>query len=150
MAECDMGARSNFADILDPPLHDATEAGAEAVRAHRRIRGWLTEVGDHDAGVLAVAYAAGPWPLTLREELGRVTGVVVRLAAAEVGLPDDDAQLEALERKTAERLTEALTRRGGEGLERFRKKGLLLLGKAFASYVRERGGRDSPLLTGIS
>jgi hypothetical protein len=150
MAECDMGLRSNFTAILPDPPDSSIETGAEAVHAHRRILRWLTDVGDPDAGVLEAAYAARPWPLRLREELGRVTGVVVRLATAEDGMPDDDAQLDALERRTAERLNDALALRGADALARFRGRGLVLLRRAFIAYERARGGPRVPAIRGIS
>ncbi len=149
MAESDMDARSNFATVPDQ-LCDDLDRRAEAAHAQRKILDWLKEVGDHDAGVLKVAYVARPWPLRLREELGRVTGVVVRLATAQIGLPDDDEYLDALERKTAERLDEALAREGRGALHRYRTKGLTLLTRAFASYVRERGGPRKPILPGVT
>ena len=91
MAESDMGDRSNFVASLarvlpDEPGNSTMEERAEAAHAQRSLLQWIQEVGDHDAGVLKVAYVARPWPLMLREELGRLTGVVVRLGAAEIGL----------------------------------------------------------------
>jgi hypothetical protein len=151
MAESDMGDRSNYMAMVgehDP--QDDIEARAESAHAQRAIVRWLWEVGDRDAGVLKAAYAARPWPLALREELGRVTGIVVRLASAEVGLPDEDAALDDLERRTADRLAETLARLGRSGLERHEAKARSLLGGAFASYVRERGGKEKPVLRGVS
>jgi hypothetical protein len=154
MAECDIGGRSAFvaslARVLDDEPGDTTmEERAEAAHAQRKILRWIHEVGDHDAGVLQVAYVAKPWPLTLREELGRLTGVVVRIASAEVGLPDDERALDALEQRTAMRLDEALARRLPI-LERFQRLASPLLRRAFVAYVRERGGKEKPVLAGVS
>jgi hypothetical protein len=143
MAESDMGARSNFAASILDFEDDTIETRAEASAARRKIHSWLVEVGDHDAGVLKAAYVARPWPLRLRERLGRVTGVVVRLAAAQVGLPDDDDELDRLEQRTAVKLDEEMERRGPE-LVKLQARGMLLLRVAFAAYVRERGGIRAP------
>ena len=149
MAESDMGARSNFYQVLDIP-ESSMEDRADASHAQRIMLRRFVEVGDHDAGVLKAAYMARPWPLALREELGRVTGVVVRLASADIGLPEDDKALDALERRTADWLNEALARKGRSGIERFRPKASALLQSAFLSYVRERGGPRVPVLRGIT
>jgi hypothetical protein len=154
MAECDIAPRSAFvaslARVLPNESGDRTmEDRVEAAHAQRTLLRWIQEVGNHDAGVLKVAYEARPWPLMLREALGRLTGVVVRLAVAEVGLPDDDRELDTLEQRTAIRLNEALAC-GAESVERLKLKASPLLGKAFAAYVRERGGREKPVLRGVS
>ena len=85
----------------------------------------------------------------LREELGRLTGVVVRLRAAEIGLPDDDGELDTLEQRAANRRNEALAC-GADTVDRLKHKASPLLRKAFAAYVRERGGKDKPVLRGVS
>jgi hypothetical protein len=154
MAECDMAPRSAFVASLERVLPnesgDSTmEDRAEAAHAQRTLLRWIQEVGDHGAGVLKVAYTARPWPLMLREELGRLTGVVVRLRAAEIGLPDDDRELDTLEQRTAIRLNEALAC-GDSNVDRLKLKASPLLQKAFIAYVRERGGRDKPVLRGVS
>jgi hypothetical protein len=140
---------ANLARVLDEPGDTTMEERAEAAHAQRKILRWMQEIGDHDAGVLKVAYTARPWPLKLREKLGRLTGVVVRIAAAEVGLPDDDLALDALERRTAERLGEAPVERAGP-MERLQRAASPLLRRAFVAYVRERGGRERPVLRGVS
>ncbi len=50
-----------------------------------QIRKRLGRMGDPDAGVLGAAYAPRPWPRALRRELGRLTGIVVRLASVDSG-----------------------------------------------------------------
>jgi hypothetical protein len=148
LAECDMGDRSNYFAMLGRQEPDTMEDRAEACHARRLIRRRLLNLGSHDAGVLQVAYAARPWSIELRDELGRATGVVVRLAAAEVGLPDDDTELDVLERRTAQWLSEALARTGPAALERLHPRALGLLKRAFRAYVRQRGGDDEPALRG--
>ena len=154
MAESDMGARSAFVASLarvlpDEPGDNTIEERVDAAYAQRTLLRWLQEVGDHDAGVLKAAYMARPWPLMLREELGRLTGVVVRIRSAEIGLPDDDRALDALEQRTANRLNEALAN-GAPLIERLQQQASPLLKRAFEAYVRERGGREAPVLRGIS
>jgi len=149
LSESDMGDHSSFAMLLVPTRSDTPEDRAEASHARRLILRRLRAIGLHDAGVLQAAYTPRPWSLALREELGRVTGVMVRLAAAEDGLPDDDAELDALERRAADRLTEALARDGRASLARLHARGLALLRRAFRAYVRERGGARVDALRGV-
>jgi hypothetical protein len=149
MADSAMGVRSNFAAMIRKEK-DTMDTFAEAARALRLIRGLLRRLGSFDAGVLSAAYLARRWPLALREELGRVTGVVVRLACVDVGLPDDDDALADLELRTAARLGEALDRRGKPALARYREQGLTLLRRAFESYERARGGPDRRSPAGVS
>lgn len=153
LAESDMGSTSNFVESLAPAStawrdDDTMDKRAEAAHAQRTLLKWVRELGDYDAGVLQAAYMARPWPLALREEFGRLTGVIVRLAAVDTGLPDDPKALDALERKTAIRLNDALERRGPI-FERVLPKGSQLLTAAFEAYVRERGGKDKPVLRGV-
>jgi hypothetical protein len=140
---------SEMTRVLDDPSSTTMEDRAEAAHAHRKMMKWFVEIGDHDAGVLKVAYMARPWPLQLREELGRLTGVVVRMAAAEVGLPDDDRALDALEQRTALRLDVALAS-GERIVDKRLRAASPVLRKAFVAYVRERGGATRPVLPGIS
>lgn len=153
MAESDIRGPSTFVAELARVVDDAgrvtLEDRAEAVHAHRKMMKWFVEIGDHDAGVLKVAYTARPWPLRLREELGRLTGVVIRMAAAEVGLPDDDRALDALEQRAALRLDAALA--NGERIVGKRQRAASpIFRKAFVAYVRERGGASKPVLSGVS
>jgi hypothetical protein len=144
MAESDMGVRSNYMAMIRQAGDDSLDTCAEAARAQTRVTKWLTALGDHDAGVLKAAYVARPWGLVFREAFGRATGVIVRLAAAEVGLPDDDAELDRLEIRTAERLSAIFRSRGARGIEPHRTKALALLQRAYGSYVRQRGGSEKP------
>ncbi len=160
MAECDIAPRSTFdaslVRVIPNESGDASEhimeQRVEASHAQRTLLRWIQEVGNHDAGVLKVAYMARPWPLELREELGRLTGVVVRLGAAEVGLPDDDRELDTLEQRTATRLNDALACGAplANHVERLRHKARPLLQRAFLAYVRERGGSSKPVVRGVS
>ncbi len=152
LADGATGNRSNFVDSLEyrPRGHpdDEPERRADAVHAQRKLRRWILALGDFDAGVLKAAYVARPWPLELREELGRLTGIVVRIAAAESGLPDDPDAFDALERRTAARLTVALAREP-ERIEQLRIEARPILRAAFTRYVAQRGGNDVPVVPGV-
>ncbi len=152
MAESDMGDRSNFASsmihLTPAQQEDLMDMRAEAAHAQRTLLEWIRELDDFDAGVLQAAYVARPGPLALREELGRLTGVVVRLAAAEVGLPENRDELEALELRMAERLNAALVLDPGT-VRRLQQRASAMLQQAFNAFVRERGGPDAPLVRGI-
>jgi hypothetical protein len=147
MAERDMGDRSNYMAALVPARHrdpDTPERRACAARTQRTILGWLRALENTNAGILQVAYSARPWPEKLYDELGRLASVAVRLASAEAGLPDDDIDLDVLERVTAERLTAALA--GGRGaLARLREEAGAKYAEAFDAYVRVRGDVPSVL-----
>jgi hypothetical protein len=105
-AECDMGLRSTFEATLGArcprPGAPTPEETVEAARAYRTIRRWLLAIDDRDAGVLQAAYEVRPWPLHLYDELGRLTGVVVRLACALGTWPEDRRAQQAMEMARAE------------------------------------------------
>jgi hypothetical protein len=91
-AECDMGVSSNFEQALGPKSPSAQrspEDAAEAAHRYRRIRTWLKAIADSDAGVLQAAYEVRDWPVALFDELGRLTGIVVRMACALDGMHYD-------------------------------------------------------------
>jgi hypothetical protein len=154
LTESDMGARSNYMEMLVPQRHRehhdaALERRVGAATARRTILDRLERIEgarDSPAGVLQAAYAPRAWPLALREELGRLTGIVVRLASAEAGLPDDQAELELLEQRTAERLAATLAMVGRSGLQRLRASARARYGSALRAYVKERG--DGPSVLG--
>jgi len=84
-AECDMGASSNF-DLVRGAMSTAPritpEDAVEAAHLYRRVLTWLRTIADSDAGVLQAAYELRDWPVALFDELGRLTGIVVKLACA--------------------------------------------------------------------
>jgi hypothetical protein len=151
MAESDMGARSNFTTMVGQHDGRSIDMRAEAARARRTILEWLVEIRDPHAGVLQAAYEARPWPLALREALGRTTGVLARLASADGGgFPDDEGSRALLDLQAADRLTRALVLRGATALEPFRLRAGVLLRGAFLAYERARGGPARPRLRGTS
>ena len=109
-ADCDMGDQSNYLAMLGrhgpgsaiPSPEDAAEAAHRARRIHRR----LMAMASSDAGVLQCAYELRDWPVVLWDKLGRLTGVVVRLACALDRLPADRATLRILEQARADWLAE--------------------------------------------
>ncbi len=154
-AECDMGLRSNFlpglwnlhpdAEVLTP------EDAAEAAHAYRRIRSWLLGIPDSDAGVLLAAYEIRPWPRALDDELGRLTGVVVRLACALDVWPSDRKSQELVEMARAGWLAaeSARYRRYGVGpLGRLRREGEKRFAHAHHAYCVVRG--EGPCALGAS
>jgi hypothetical protein len=151
MADSAMGCRSNYAALLLGDVRDdSPEACAEAARARRKILGHLTYIGDPKAGVLSAAYEPKPWPLALREALGRLTGVVVRLDSAAGGrLPDDTFGRAAFDLRSAARLTAILA--GGERalLVPLVSCARSLLRDAVVAYERARGGHERPVVRGI-
>ena len=152
-SDSDMGDHSNFAASiarvdLDTQV-DTIDKRVEAAHAQRTILKWLRELDDFDAGVLQAAYVARPWPLTLREELGRLTGVVVRLAVVDIGLPEDDDDRRAAEERTANQLDEALAS-GEQIVSKLLLEATSILRRAYTAYVRERGGMDKAVLKGVS
>jgi len=116
---------------------------AAAAIAYRKIRVWLLEMEDRDAGVLKSAYAPGPWPRELHEAVGRLTGIVVRLASAEIGWPEDPSEQEMLEARVGTYLERARVQGGIGVLARFRPRATEYLRTAIKSYARERGREPS-------
>jgi hypothetical protein len=105
-AECDMGNQSNYLAMLGHygpgSAMPSPEDAAEAAHRARRIRGWLRAMESSDAGVLQCAYELRDWPVALWDALGRLTGVVVRLACALDGISEDRRALQLLEMARAD------------------------------------------------
>jgi hypothetical protein len=141
MAECSMGLRSNFSQALvhERQRQDDPDLRFEAARAHRIILGHLQHMGDPDAGVLFAAYAARPWPIELIDELGRLTGIMVRLEAADIGLPDSDRRLVWLEQHVASTMSDALFKGEFGRYDRLRERAQRIFDRAYGAYRRKRG-----------
>jgi hypothetical protein len=107
--------------------------------AHRIIGGWLSTMDEYDRDILRVAYAREPRPLQLQRKLGRVTTVVVRLAALEAGWPSDPIEQKAHEMRTATRLASEHVEHGPRTVRRFIGPAVGVLRTAVRSYARERG-----------
>jgi hypothetical protein len=117
-AEDGGNSSSNFgrmlASIDDDDGHWRTPGEhAAAARRHRVIGSDLKAIPDHDAGVLQCAYDPRPWPVLLVRELGRLTGIVVRLSCNRATWPDERGRQLAVDADNAERL-HAMIRAGGE------------------------------------
>jgi hypothetical protein len=147
LAEGQMGKTSNFIAALVPARHRHAEADlldrrVRAATAYRTIRRWLIAVeqgDDHHAGVLKVAHEVRAFPLILRSTFGPLAGIIVRLAAAGVGLPDDDRSLELLEARVAEGIAHTLGRHGPGALAALRKEAHRRYTRAFDAYTKVRG-----------
>jgi hypothetical protein len=143
--EPDMGISSNFHAALLAGLHAprvTPEEAAEASHAHRRIRRWLGAIPDSDAGVLQAAYVQRDWPAPLCDELGRITGVVVRLACALGPWPDDPRTQCVIELGRAHWLVSQLTSgvgRSAATLVRLRREAEVRFARAHHAYAVVRG-----------
>ncbi len=142
-AECDMGDQSNYLAMLGrlgPGSRIPSPEAAVAV-AHRArcIRGWLRAMNPVRAGVLQCAYDLRNWPIVLWDALGRLTGVVVRLACALDPLPADRRSLEVIEMARAGWLA-AQCRDGivGETVVRLRREAESRFSDALREYIRLR------------
>ena len=144
LEEASLGLRSNFEDSLMLQRHrrDRTEAYVEAARTRRVIRERPLRMGDPDAGVLQTAYAPRPWPGALRHELGRLAGVVVRLATAKVGLINDH-DLKRVEEHVAHALVERRKQDGPEEIARLRETAARYFDHAYGAYRQQRGTTDN-------
>jgi hypothetical protein len=144
-AECDMGVRSNFHAVLSgqlAPSEGVTPEDAEASHAQRRIRGWLLAIPNADAGVLQAAYEQRDWPGSLVDELGRITGVVVRIACALDPWPAEQAAQRMVETARAHWLDSHCSKGRGRGFEtllRLRREGEVRFAKAHHAYAVVRG-----------
>ena len=153
--DCDMGVHSNFHDALSGQLTPSEgvtpEDAAEASHAQRTIRGWLLAIPDADAGVLQSAYEQRAWPGSLVDELGRITGVVVRLACAQGPWPADRRSQALVELARAGWLESECGpyRRYGVGpLARLRREAEKRFAQAHHAYSVVRG--KEPCLVGAS
>ena len=145
-AESDMGAQSNFRASLGidgwPPVDP--EDAAEACRRFRRIRSWLKAIPDSDAGVLQTAYELHPWPVALYDKLGRLTGVVVRLACALDRWPEDRSAQRLLETVRAGWLLAQSLTPANATLARLRHEATVRLSRATTAYARVRTPPRAP------
>jgi len=139
-----MGNQSNYLGMLGrhgpgsaiPSPEDAAEAAHRARGIHR----CLTAMDSADAGVLQCAYELRDWPVLLWDALGRLTGVVVRLACALDRMPDDRRELQFLERVRADWLAELCPRTAVDStLLRLKHEAQARFARAHQEYSRVRG-----------
>jgi hypothetical protein len=135
-AESDMGAQSNFQAVLGRHRPMTSEDMAEACHRHRRIRSRLKAIPDAEAGVLQAAYELRAWPVALYDKLGRLTGVVVRLACALDRWPDDRPSQQALEMVRAGWLLGQGLHPSNATLSRLRQEATVRLTRAHAAFSR--------------
>jgi hypothetical protein len=148
VADGELGLRSSYIDMLVPGRHrvdplrdpDRVVAAARAWRViHGRLRAIQTEQASH-AGVLQAAHTVRAWPRELRARFGILTGIVVRLVAAEEGLPVSHDELERPERQVAERLASPFAAWKAGAFPDLRKRAAGRYGRALDAYVLVRGG----------
>jgi len=121
------------------------EEHAAAERRHRIILAHVKSLSDSDAGVLQCAYAPRPWPVSLAKELGRLTGVVVRLSCDATTWPEERGRQLAVDAENAEGL-HALLRKGGDVnlriLRDLRREAEARFARALGQYVAARAARS--------
>ena len=140
---------SPFFEELEARRHpELPETDARAARVYWQIRARLVALGNHDAGVLKAAFTPGPWPPRLREELGGLTGVVVRLASVTDDWSSERLEQDVLEVCVARRLDLALVTVGREEVVGYRTLARVLLRRALEAYTSARDGRPTVALRG--
>jgi hypothetical protein len=116
--------------------------------AYRTIGGWLSAMDIYDARVLEMAYSRGRRPLRLLNRFGRLTTLVVRLAAVEAGWPEDPHEQRRLEQRTATLLDEERAEHAPRSATRYIQPAAGLLRTAIRTYAAERGRGPSMVSTG--
>jgi hypothetical protein len=143
----DFASVSNFGRMLSPVTEDGEwrtpEDHMRAAQRHRVIRSHLKSIPDGDAGVLQCAYAPRPWPIRLTKELGRLTGIVVRLFCDRTTWPGERGKQFAVDAQNAERL-HAMVRAGGAEnrhvLRDLRREAQVRFAHALGEYTLARRG----------
>jgi hypothetical protein len=142
-AACDMGEQSNYLAMLGPlgpgSRIPSPEDAAEAAHRARWVGRWLLAIGTSDTGVLRCAYELRAWPVALWDRLGRLTGVVVRLACALDGLTDAPHLLRVVEMARADWLAAQAPRAAIDPTwARLRGEARNRLARATLAYERAR------------
>ncbi len=136
------GARAWPAEV---GADDRMDAACAAGTIERRLR----SMADREAGVLLCAFSPRDWPIELEEELGALTGIVVRLAVVgRRGLPQ--GKLARHEAEVATWLTRALALKDDDTVARLRDKALALFTRAMGNYAKLRGPGPSVVPPGRS
>jgi hypothetical protein len=142
-AECEMGLSSNFEQALGPrstAARRSPEDAAEAAHRYRRIRTWLKAIADSDAGVLQAAYELRDWPVALFDQLGRLTGIVVRMACALDSMHADRRLQQLIEMARARWLVSSgAPLRQNASLARLRREAEVRFVRALHAYNTVRG-----------
>jgi hypothetical protein len=147
-ADLPAGFVSNFEAMVSakvsrgprPCSDDGLEERLDAIGLKRTILACLRRMPDHDAGVLQAAYEPRPWPRGLRRELGALTGLVVRLAAATGEWPADRDRQCAREMEVAAKLEAARIVHGRAAYRRFWTSARSMLTEALFRYEEVRRG----------
>jgi hypothetical protein len=146
--EGDFTSSSNFGRLLSSVTDDGEwrtpEDHMRAAQRHRAIRSHLKSIPDSDAGVLQCAYAPRAWPVLLRKELGRLTGIVVRLSCDRKTWPSERGAQLRTDAENATRLYAMLRSGGAENRRVFRdlrRQAELRFAHALGEYTLARRGR---------
>jgi len=132
--------------MLTPVTEDGEwrtpEDHAVATRRHARVRAWLRAMPDRDAGILQCAYLPHPWPILLARELGRLTGIVVRLSCDRATWPEPRGEQLAVDAQNADRLV-AMLQTGGAAekatLRGLAREARAIFARALGRYAAARG-----------
>jgi hypothetical protein len=135
--ESDMGISSNYRASLGLAIPLGPDDVVEAAHRCRLILRALRAIKDSEAGVLRAAYTIAPWPSPLVEELGRLTGIVVRLSFVRARAGRSREEL-----AEAEMLTRELGATGGASLKTLRREAEVRFVRAHRAYAMARGGRS--------
>ena len=153
-SESDMGVSSNFEHMLGAKStapRRTPEDAAEAAHRYRCIRRRLTSMADADAGVLQAAYELREWPITLFDEFGRLTGIVVKLACALDLAHADRRQQQLIESARAEWLVVSCAPlRGDPSLAKLRREAGLRFARALHVYGATRVRKARRHVRGLS
>jgi hypothetical protein len=145
----DFVSSSNFGRMLSSVAEDGEwrtpDDHMRAAQKHRVIRSHLKAIPDSDAGVLQCAYAPQAWPIRLAKELGRLTGIVVRLSCDPHTWPNVRGEQLAVDAQNAEMLY-AMLRAGGDknlrAIRQLRRDAQVRFTHALRAYTAARRGRS--------
>jgi hypothetical protein len=144
----DFTSSSNFGRLLSSVTDDGEwrtpEDHMRAGQRHRVIRSHLKSIPDSDAGVLQCAYAPQAWPVLLRKQFGRLTGIVVRLSCDRKTWPSERGAQLRTDAENATRLYAMLRSGGAENRRVFRdlrRQAELRFAHALGEYTLARRGR---------
>jgi hypothetical protein len=142
LAECKLGLSCNVYESLNHygvAAAPSPDAVVEEAHRYRLVRRALKAIPDSDAGVLQVAYEVRPWPEALTRELGRLTGVVVRLTCIPAWWPEEREAQVRMDTAQADMLAMQLRCAGHGSLARLRHTAEVRLARAHRLYAAARG-----------
>ena len=124
---------------------DAEEQRADAMHRASCIIGWLESLPAMQCDVLVAAYRPppSPWPARYALKLGRLAGVVAKLASVQGAYARACAKGRTEARSAVEWLDEQLARGDEREADSARAEAFGVYGRALAAYRAARGTRPS-------